>query len=111
MQKLLRMDGCATAPFVSAEIAIWRAHAVGLLRRVAAAITRWAIRNGTRRALAELNRHQLLDIGKTAEEARGSPQSRFGKPSHTTGKQSRQSLLKDADPAGALGLAPEKLPH
>jgi uncharacterized protein YjiS (DUF1127 family) len=70
MQKLLRMDGCATGPLVSAEVAIWRAHSLGLLRRVSATITRWAIRNGTRRALAELNRHQLLDIGKTAEEAR-----------------------------------------
>jgi uncharacterized protein YjiS (DUF1127 family) len=70
MQKLLRMDGYAAPPLVGAEAARWRTLAAGLARRAGAAITAWAIRRGTRRALAELERHHLLDIGKTAEEAR-----------------------------------------
>jgi uncharacterized protein YjiS (DUF1127 family) len=69
MQKILRIDGYATAPLVGVEAAAWRALAVGLVRRVGAAITVWAIRNGTRRALAELERHQLADIGKAAAQA------------------------------------------
>jgi uncharacterized protein YjiS (DUF1127 family) len=70
MQILLRIEGYAAAPLVSADAAPSRAPAAGLVHRLVAATTLWSIRHNTRRALAELDRHQLRDIGKTAEEAR-----------------------------------------
>jgi|RhiMetdeSRZDD1v2_1073273.scaffolds.fasta_scaffold00591_29 uncharacterized protein YjiS (DUF1127 family) len=70
MQNLLMIQGYAATPLVSADTAPSRAPAVGLLHRLVDAMTLWSIRHNTRRALAELDRHQLRDIGKTAEEAR-----------------------------------------
>jgi uncharacterized protein YjiS (DUF1127 family) len=70
MQKLLRIDGAAMAPLAGAAAARWGSHARRMARAAGETITAWAIRHGTRRALAELERHRLLDIGKTPEEAR-----------------------------------------
>jgi uncharacterized protein YjiS (DUF1127 family) len=70
MQNLLMIQGHAATPLVSADTAASRAAAGGLLHRLVAAMTLWSIRHNTRRVLAELDRHQLLDIGKTGEEAR-----------------------------------------
>ena len=69
MQNLLRMDGYGPA-FASTQAAHWRPQVFRRLHRFGATMRRWAIRHGTRRALAELDRHRLLDIGKTAAEAR-----------------------------------------
>jgi uncharacterized protein YjiS (DUF1127 family) len=71
MQKLLRLGGYpASRVWGFGEAAELRSCVADMLRQLGAAISRWAIRHGTRRALAELERHQLLDIGKTVEDAR-----------------------------------------
>ena len=70
MQKLLRIDGYTAATLLGFDAAPWQARAVAMLRRVRTAAPRWAMRHSTRRALGELEAHQLADIGKTAEEAR-----------------------------------------
>ena len=64
MQKILRIERYAAASLpVAATV---RRHALRLLRQ----LSELMIRNGTRRALVELERHRLLDIGKTPEEAK-----------------------------------------
>ena len=70
MQNLLMIQGYAATPPVSADGGASRAAAGGLLHRLVAAMTLWTIRHNTRRVLAELDGHQLRDIGKTGEEAR-----------------------------------------
>ena len=70
MQNLLRIEGHAATPLVGADAAPPRAPAAGLVHRLVAAMTLWSVRHNTRRVLAGLDSHQLLDIGKTAEEAR-----------------------------------------
>ena len=69
MQTLLMIEGYAATPLASAEAAASRTPAAGLVRRLVTAMTLWSTRRDTRRALAGLDRDQLLDIGKTAEEA------------------------------------------
>jgi uncharacterized protein YjiS (DUF1127 family) len=70
MQKLLRMDDChAPSAMGLAGPALGWSQAVRLLRQFVAMVNAWAVRNGTRRALAELDRHQLADIGKTRAQA------------------------------------------
>ena len=71
MQKILIIERYPAASDAAWAItADWWQHAVRLLRRLGETVKTWAIRHGTRRALAELERHHLLDIGKTPEEAR-----------------------------------------
>jgi uncharacterized protein YjiS (DUF1127 family) len=70
MQKILRLEGHAIAPSVGAMAAALGSQALRAAYEVSATMSVWAIRRGTRRALAELERHHLLDIGKTPEEAR-----------------------------------------
>ena len=70
MQNLLMIQGYAATPLMSADAAPSRAPAAGLLHRLVAAMTLWSIRHNTCRALTELDRRQLRDIGKTVEEAR-----------------------------------------
>ena len=69
MQKILRIERHpAVSDAAVAAAAASSQHAVRLLRRLGEIVNAWAIRRGTRRALAELERHHLLDIGKTHEE-------------------------------------------
>jgi uncharacterized protein YjiS (DUF1127 family) len=70
MQKILRLEGHAIAPSAGAIAAALGSQALRAARDVSATISVWAMRRGTRRALAELERHHLLDIGKTPDEAR-----------------------------------------
>ena len=70
MQKLLRIERYPAASHIGLALAAFEEHAIRLLRQLGEMVGTWATRSGTRRALAELERHHLLDIGKTAEEAR-----------------------------------------
>jgi uncharacterized protein YjiS (DUF1127 family) len=48
----------------------WLRSILRSLNQVDATIGFWAMRRNTRRALAELEPHQLTDIGKTTADAR-----------------------------------------
>ena len=70
MQKILRLEKNTITPSAGAVAAALGSQALRVARDASAVISGWAIRRGTRRALAELEHHHLLDIGKTPEEAR-----------------------------------------
>jgi uncharacterized protein YjiS (DUF1127 family) len=71
MQKILRIERYPVAPDAALAVATaWARHALLLLRQLGQIVNTWTIRHGSRRALAELERHHLRDIGKTAAQAR-----------------------------------------
>jgi uncharacterized protein YjiS (DUF1127 family) len=70
MSRILMIDAYPTFPAGRFGAAGALSLATRFLRRVAATINTWAVRHGTRRALAALEPHQLVDIGKTPAEAR-----------------------------------------
>lgn len=70
MPRILSIDAYPTFPAGRFGPAAGLALIIRLLRRAWATADAWAVRHGTRRALAALDAHQLADIGKTFEEAR-----------------------------------------
>lgn len=70
MPRILSIAAYPTFPAGRFGAAAGLALIMRLLRRAWATADTWAARNGTRRALAALDAHQLADIGRTPEEAR-----------------------------------------